>query len=64
MGVGIVAFTPEPQLLVMPWMWIKFACIIMMTLAHMIFHEMRRQLEQNIALSEKAYRLWNEVSQF
>ena len=33
----------------------------MMTAAHMVFARMRRQLEQDIALSEKAYRWWNEV---
>ena len=39
----------------------KIFCVVMMTAAHMVFARMRRQLEQNIALSEKAYRWWNEV---
>ena len=59
--LGLWLLHQNPELLIMPWMWIKFACVIMMTAAHMVFARMRRQLEQDIALSEKAYRLWNEV---
>ena len=33
----------------------------MMTASHMVFARMRQQLEKDIALSDKAYRLWNEV---
>ena len=51
----------NPELLVMPWMWIKITCIAFMTATHMTFARMRRQLEQDIALTEKAYRWWNEV---
>ena len=58
---GLWLLHKNPALLVMPWMWVKFICIIMMTAVHMIFARMRRQLERDIALSEKAYRLWNEV---
>ena len=60
-ALGLLLLQQNPQLLVMPWMWIKFACVVMMTAAHMVFARMRLQLEQNIALSEKTYRLWNEV---
>ena len=60
-GLGLWLLQKNPTLLVMPWMWVKFACVIMMTAAHMIFSKMRRQLEQDITLSEKTYRWWNEV---
>ena len=60
-GLGLWLLHQNPELLVMPWMWIKFACVVMMTAAHMIFSWMRRQLEQDITLSEKTYRWWNEV---
>ena len=60
-ALGLWLLHQNPELIVMPWMWIKFACVIMMTAAHMAFSWMRRQLEQDIALSEKAYRWWNEV---
>ena len=60
-ALGLWLLHENPELLVMPWMWIKFACVVMMTAAHMVFARMRRQLEQDIALSEKAYRWWNEV---
>ena len=60
-ALGLWLLHQNPELLVMPWMWIKFACVVMMTAAHMVFARMRRQLEQDIALSEKAYRWWNEI---
>ena len=60
-ALGLWLLHENPELLVMPWMWIKFACVVTMTAAHMVFARMRRQLEQDIALSEKAYRWWNEV---
>ena len=60
-ALGLWLLHQNPDLLIMPWMWIKFSCVVMMTLVHMVFARMRRQLEQDIALSEKAYRWWNEV---
>ena len=60
-ALGLWMFHLNPELLLMPWMWMKLLCVVMMTVAHMVFARMRRQLEQNIALSEKAYRWWNEV---
>ncbi len=60
-ALGIWLLHKNPALLVMPWMWVKFICVIMMTAAHMIFARMRRQLEQDIVLSDKTYRWWNEV---
>ena len=59
--LGLWLLYQNPELLVMPWMWIKFFSVVIMTAVHTIFARMRRQLEQDIALSEKAYRWWNEV---
>ena len=60
-SLGLLLLHQNPGLLLMPWMWVKFTCVVLMTAAHMVFARMRRQLEQDIALSEKAYRWWNEV---
>ena len=60
-ALGLWLLHLNPQLFLIPWMWIKLACVIMMTIAHMVFARMRRQLEQDISLSEKAYRWWNEA---
>ena len=60
-ALGLWLLHQNPELLVMPWMWIKFACVVTMTAVHMVFARMRRQLERDIALSQKAYRSWNEV---
>ena len=60
-ALGLWMVHENPELLVMPWMWIKFTCVVMMTVVHMTFARMRRQLEQDKALNEKAYRWWNEV---
>ena len=48
-------------LLEMPWFWVKAICVLGMTMVHMRFARMRRHLEADIALSDKAYRIWNEV---
>ena len=60
-SLGLLLLHQNPGLLLMPWMWVKFTCVVLMTAAHMVFARMRRQLEQDITLSEKAYRWWNEV---
>ena len=60
-ALGLWLLHQNPELLVMPWMWIKLACVVMMTATHMVFARMRQQLELDISLSEKAYRVWNEV---
>ena len=60
-SLGLWLLHQNPELLVMPWIWVKLTCVVLMTAAHMVFARMRRQLEQDIALSEKAYRWWNEV---
>ena len=59
--LGLWLLHQNPDLLAMPWMWLKFTCVVLMTATHMVFARMRRQLEQDITLSEKAYRWWNEV---
>ena len=59
--LGLWLLHLNPELLEMPWMWVKFTCVILMSTVHMAFARMRRQLEQDISLSEKAYRWWNEV---
>ena len=59
--LGLWLLHQNPELIEMPWMWIKFVCVIIMTASHMVFARMRQQLEKDIALSDKAYRLWNEV---
>ena len=58
---GLLLLHQNPELVAMPWMWIKFTCVALMTATHMTFARMRRQLEQDITLTEKAYRWWNEV---
>lgn len=60
-ALGLWLVYKNPDLLEMPWMWVKFICIIMMTVAHMVFARMRRQLECDDTLSGKVYRSWNEV---
>lgn len=60
-GLGLWLLHKNPDLLVMPWMWVKFACVITLTATHMVFAGMRRQLEKDIALNSKVYRWWNEV---
>ena len=60
-SLGLLLLHQNPGLLLMPWMWVKFTCVVLMTAVHMIFARMRRQLEQDISLSEKTYRWWNEM---
>ena len=59
--LGLWLLYKNPALLVMPWMWVKFFCVILMTAAHMVFAQMRIKLEKNIALSDTVYRWWNEL---
>ena len=60
-SLGLWLLHQNPELLVRPWMWIKLICVVLMTTVHMVFARMRRQLEKDSALSEKAYRWWNEA---
>ena len=59
--LGLWLLHQNPDLLAMRWMWLKFTCVVLMTATHMVFARMRQQLEQDIALSDKVYRWWNEV---
>lgn len=60
-GLGLWLLYKNPSLLLMTWMWIKFFCVIVMTVTHMVFARMRRQLELDKALNNGTYRYWNEV---
>ena len=59
-GLGLWMLHQNPSLLVMPWMWVKLVCVVLMTACHMVFARMRQNLEADQALSGKAYRIWNE----
>ncbi len=59
-GLGLWMLYQNPALLFMPWMWVKIVCVLLMTVCHMVFARMRRKLELDQALSDKAYRVWNE----
>jgi len=60
-ALGLWLLHKNPSLLEMPWLWVKIICVVAMTVTHMIFAKMRRQLEQDMALTDKTYRCWNEV---
>ena len=58
---GIWMLYLNPVLFEMPWMWVKFAGIIVMSYAHMKFARMRKELEAGTPRQTKSYRIWNEV---
>ena len=60
-GFGIWMIVVNSGLLEMPWMWVKFGGIIVMTFAHMKFAKMRKELEAGHSRSSRSYRIWNEV---
>ena len=60
-GLGLWMIHQNPGLLLMPWMWVKVICVVLMTACHMVFARMRRKLETDQALSQKTYRIWNEA---
>ena len=60
-GLGIWMLYQNPVLLSMAWMWVKLVCVGLMTVCHMVFARMRRQLESDQALRETTYRIWNEA---
>ena len=43
------------------WMMVKIVCFLGMTASHMVFAKMRKELEKDIARTDKIYRVWNEV---
>ncbi len=60
-GFGLWMLYLNPVLLESYWMWIKLACIILMTASHMVFARMRRELEKDRARKDSYYRIWNEI---
>ena len=61
-ALGLWMLHLNPDLLSLPWMWVKLACIMLMTYAHMKFGAMRKQLESDVKPKpERYYRIWNEV---
>ena len=60
-GFGAAMLYMNPVLFGEIWMMIKIACVLGMTSSHMVFAKMRKELEKDIARSDKAYRIWNEV---
>ena len=63
-GLGLLLLHKNPMLIMMPWMWVKLVCVILMTIVHMIFARMRRKLEADIVLNGRVYRWWNEAPTF
>ena len=60
-GFGVAMLYMNPALFGEIWMTIKIACVLGMTASHMVFAKMRKELEKDIARSDKAYRVWNEA---
>ena len=60
-GLGLWLIYKNPNLLNMPWLWIKLFCVFLMTVVHMVFGRMRRHLEHDNSLAVNSYRWWNEV---
>tara|TARA_Y100000591_G_C21200315_1_gene390582 strand:- start:147 stop:476 length:330 start_codon:yes stop_codon:yes gene_type:complete len=60
-GLGLWLIHKNPDLLTMPWLWVKLFCVFLMTAVHMVFARMRRDLEQNNSLAVHSYRWWNEA---
>lgn len=58
---GVWMLVLNPGLFDMPWMWVKFGAIIVMTYAHMLFGKMRKELEAGHSRPTRQYRYWNEV---
>lgn len=60
-GFGLWMLHLNPDLMYLPWMWVKIGGIIVMTYAHMKFAKMRKELEAGNPRPTKTYRIWNEV---
>lgn len=60
-GFGLSMIYMNPTLLSEIWMLIKIGCVCVMTVTHMIFGRMRKELEKDQARADSAYRIWNEV---
>ena len=60
-GFGLVMIYMNLALLNEIWMLIKIGCVSLMTVTHMIFGKMRKELENDQGRVGSAYRIWNEV---
>ena len=60
-GFGLAMVYMYPTLLSEIWMLIKIGFVCVMTVTHMIFGKMRKELEKDQARADRAYRIWNEV---
>ena len=60
-GFGAAMLYMNPALFGEIWMMIKITSVLGMTASHIVFAKMRKELEKDIARSDKAYRVWNEV---
>ena len=60
-GFGLAMIHMNPALLSEIWMLSKIGCVCVMTVTHMIFGKMRKELEKDQARVDSAYRIWNEV---
>lgn len=60
--MGLLMIGANPELMQQGWMHGKMACIIIMTIIHMMFSKWRKVFEadQN-EKSAKFYKIWNEV---
>ena len=63
-GFGLAMLYMNPALFSEIWMMIKIACVIAMTVAHMVFGKLRKELENDSARRDGIYRIWNEVPTF
>ncbi len=60
-GFGLAMLYMNSALLSDLWMIIKLVCVIAMTIAHMVFGKMRKELEKDHARKDGVYRIWNEM---
>ena len=60
--MGLMMIGANPELMKQGWMHGKMACIIIMTIIHMIFSRWRRVFEADKnEKTAKFYKIWNEV---
>jgi putative membrane protein len=60
-GFGLAMIYMNPNLLSEIWMLIKIGCVCVITVTHMIFGKMRKELEKDRTRADSVYRIWNEV---
>lgn len=60
--LGMWMLVLDSELIFLPWMWLKIACVIAMTACHMMFAGIYRAFENDRAImDDQRYRKWNEV---